>query len=106
MPDQHPGTYVSVSGYPAGQHGGADEYSLYKPVATAATGVILLELDKFEFAKRLEDILKVLLSDAEVDIANVQAVEGDRVGVASSAASLADLTVLLSLGELDDNRNT
>lgn len=81
-------------------------YSLDEAVATAATGIILLELNKLKFAKGLEDVLKILLSDAEVDIANVQTVEGDRVGVVSGAARLADLTVLLSFGELDNDGDT
>lgn len=81
-------------------------YLLDKAITTAATGIILLELDKLQLAKWLEDVLKILLSDAEVDVANIQAVEGDRVGVASSAARLADLTILLSLGELDDDGDT
>lgn len=106
MPDRHPGTYVYVSECSTEQNVGEVGYLLYESVATAATGIVLLELDEFELAKRLEDILKILLSDAEVDIANVQTVEGDRVGVASGGASLADLTVLLSFGKLDDDRDT
>lgn len=81
-------------------------YLLHESVATAASCIILLKLDELEFAEWLEDILKILLSDAEVNIANVQTVERDRVGVTAGAARLADLSILLSFGELDDNRNT
>lgn len=79
---------------------------LHESIATAASCVVLLELNELEFAEWLEDILKILLSDAEVNIANVQTVERDRVGVATGAARLADLSILLSFGKLDDNRNT
>lgn len=81
-------------------------YLLHESIATAASRIVLLKLDKLEFAEWLEDILKILLSDAEVNIANVQTVERDRVGVTAGAAGLADLSILLSLGELHDNRNT
>lgn len=79
---------------------------LNKAVATAATSIVLLELDKLKLAKGLEHVLKILLSDTEVDIANVQTVEGDRVGVTPRAARLADLAILLSFSELDDDGDT
>lgn len=79
---------------------------LNKPISTAATSVILLELGELKLAKRLEDVLKILLSDAEVDIANIQTVKGDRVRVATSGARFANLAVLLSFGQLDNNWDT
>lgn len=84
---------------------GLEQYVLYKSIATAAPGIVFLKLDELEFAERLEDVLQVLFSDAEVDISDVEAVEGNRVAVAR-AIGAADLAVLLSFRELDDNRNT
>lgn len=83
-----------------------EEYLLYKPIATAATSIILLELGELKLAKRLKHILKILLSDAEVDVSNVQTVEGDRVWVAAGGTSLTDLSVLLSLGKLYNDWDT
>lgn len=54
---------------------------LHKAVASAASGIVLLELDEFKLAKGLENILKILLSDAEMNVANVQTMEGNRVRV-------------------------
>lgn len=52
-------------------------YSLDETVATATTCVIFLQLDKLELAKGLKDVLQILLSDAEVDVADVQTMEGN-----------------------------
>lgn len=54
---------------------------LYKPIATTAAIVVLLKLNKFKFAKGLEDILEILFCNTEVNVADVKTVEGDRVGV-------------------------
>lgn len=61
--------------------GGGESGLLYKPVSTAAAIVVLLELDEFQFAEGLENVLQVLLCDAEVDVADIQAVEGNGVGM-------------------------
>ena len=79
---------------------------LYKPIATAAAVVVLLELNKLELAKRLEYVLEVLLRDAEMDVADIEAVEGDRVGMGARTFRVADLSVLFGFGKLDNNRYT
>jgi len=80
-------------------------YVLDKAVASAATVIILLQLDKLELTKGLKDVLEVCLGDAEVDVAHVEPVEGDRVGMARRFR-VADLAVLLGLGGLDNDRDT
>ena len=80
--------------------------SLYKPVTTATPTVILLELNKFQLAKRLKHVLQVGLRDAKVDVAHVQTVEGNRVGMIACGLGVADLTIFLGLGKLDDNGDT
>lgn len=81
-------------------------YVLHEAITTATPLLILLELHKLELAKRLEHGLQVVLRHVEVDIADVEAVEGDRVGVAAGTLRGAHLAVLLGLGELDDDRDT
>lgn len=75
-----------------------EEYVLDKSITTTATGVIFLKLGKLKLPKGLEDVLKILLSDTEVDIANIQTVEGDRIGVATRGTRFANLTILFSFG--------
>ena len=79
---------------------------LDKSVATGATSVVFLQLHIFELAEGLKDGLQVLLGDVEVNIADVEAVEGRRTGLAPSRFRIAGESVLLSFGELDDDRNT
>jgi hypothetical protein len=79
---------------------------LDEAIAPTTTVVVLLQLHKLELAKGLEDVLKILLSDAEVDVSHVQSVEGDRVGVISRRLRVAHLAILLSLGELDNDGDT
>lgn len=79
---------------------------LYKSVTTAPAVVVLLELDKLEFAKGLKNILQILLRNTKMDVAHVKTVERNRVGVVSSGLRGAHLAVFLSLGKLDDDRNT
>jgi hypothetical protein len=79
---------------------------LYKSVPAAAAVVVFLKLNKFKLAERLEDILEILFRDAEVDVANIQTVEGDRIGVGAGAVCGSDLSILLSLGKLDNDRDT
>ena len=89
-----------------GGSGRGREDSLYKPITAAAAVVVLLELDELELAKGLEDILEILLGDAEVDVADVETVKGDGIGMIAAALSIANLTVLLGFGKLDNNRDT
>lgn len=79
---------------------------LHETVPSTATIVILLELDELELAERLEDILEVLFGDAEVDVADVEAVERNRVGMVPGPLRAAYLTILLRFGELDYDRDT
>jgi hypothetical protein len=79
---------------------------LYKPIATATTVVVFLKLDELQFAKRLENILEILFGDTEVNIAYIEAVEGNGTSLCAGAVGGANLAVLLSLGELYDNRDT
>jgi hypothetical protein len=79
---------------------------LYESIAATASVVVFLELNEFKLTKRLENVLKILLGDAEVDVSNIQPVERDRVGVGAGAVCSSDLSILLSLCKLDDDRNT
>lgn len=79
---------------------------LYKSVTTAPAVVILLELYKLELTKGLKYILQILLRDAKMDVAHIGSVKGNRIGVVSRGLCGAHLAVLLSLGKLDDDRNT
>lgn len=81
-------------------------YLLDETVTTAAAAVILLQLDKLELTKWLEDVLQILLCNAEVDIANIQPVKGDRGRMLARGLRVADLAVLLSLSKLDNDGNT
>lgn len=82
-------------------------YVLDKAVASAAAVLLLLELDELELAKRLKDSLQILLSDVVVNVSDIEAVEGDRVGVRAAIAFLgANLAVLFGLGDLNDDRDT
>ena len=47
------------------------ENSLDEAVTSAATLFILLELNKLKVTERLEDILKILFCDREVDVADI-----------------------------------
>lgn len=80
-------------------------YVLHKAIAAATPLVVLLELHKLELAEGLEYRLQVLLGNVEVDVANVETVEGDRIGV-TATLSCAYLAVLLGLGELYDDGDT
>lgn len=84
---------------------GASDNVLNKSVTSTATIVILLQLHKLELTEGLEDVLKVGLGDAEVDVAHIQPVEGNRIGM-TGRFRVADLAVLLGLGGLDNDRDT
>ena len=82
------------------------QHSLNKPIASAAASLVLLQLNKFELAKRFEDVLQVTLGDAEMDIANVQTVERNGAGVVMGRAfASSSLTILLGLRQLGNDRN-
>jgi hypothetical protein len=48
---------------------------LHKCVTFASASLILLQLDKLEFAKRFEDILEIILSNAEMNITHIEPVK-------------------------------
>jgi hypothetical protein len=82
------------------------DYLLHEAVAPAATGVILLELDEFELAERLEHSLEVVLCDGEMNVAHIEAVKRNTVGLGRIAlVGVTRLTVLLGLGELSNDWN-
>ena len=76
---------------------------LHEPVALAATLFFLLQLYKLKLAERFEDVLEVIFVDGEVDVADVETVEWDAVGLRGGAFGGASLTVFLCLGELCDD---
>lgn len=79
---------------------------LYKSIAAAAAIIVLLKLNKLKLAKWLENILEVLLRDTKVNIADIEAVERNGVGVGARAVCRANLAILLSFGKLNNDRNT
>ena len=62
--------------------------SLNKSVALGSTRVhlVALEDDLLKLTIRLEDLLEVLLSHAEVNVADIETMEGGAVGTGSSTA--------------------
>ena len=80
-------------------------YVLHEAIALAAALLFLLELHELELTKRLEDILEVVFGDGEVDVADVETVEWDAVGLSSCRLGGACLTVLLCFRELCDDWN-
>ena len=65
---------------------------LYEAISFTTSGFFPLQLDKVKFAKRLENILQIALSDTEMNITDIQPMEGNRllivVGVSIRIASL------------------
>jgi hypothetical protein len=60
---------------------GNGEDVLDKTVASAATAVVLLELHEFELTKGLKNVLEVCFRDTKMDVADIEPMERDRVGV-------------------------
>lgn len=54
---------------------------LDEAIATAAASLVLLELNEFKLTERLKDSLQILLSDVEVNVADIKTVKGDRIWV-------------------------
>lgn len=79
---------------------------LHKSITPAATSLVLLQLDKFEFAKRLKDVLEVTFSDAEMNVTHVQPVKWSSVIVAAAGLRIAGLAVLFRFSQLRDNGNS
>lgn len=68
--------------------------------------LLLLELNKLELSKGLKHEAKVLFRNRKVDIADVETMKGDSVGLRGTAVGVADLTVLLRFGMGDDDGDT
>jgi hypothetical protein len=81
-------------------------YLLDESITTASAGIIFLQLGELELTKGLEDILEILLRNTEVNVAHVETMEGDRVGMISRALRCTNLTILLGLGKLHNDWNT
>ena len=50
---------------------------LHESVASASPSFLFLQLDEFELTERFKDILKILLGNAEMYVANIETMEGD-----------------------------
>lgn len=48
-----------------------ENHLLHKPITPAPGRLILLQLNELEFTKRLENILEVAFSDAEMDVTHI-----------------------------------
>jgi len=75
---------------------------LHKAITLAATVVVHEQLGKVKFAERFKDRLEIFLSHIEMDVANIQAMEGGRAGL-TAIVWLLDLAVLLCLSELHND---
>ena len=78
---------------------------LNEAVALGASLLFLLQLAELERTERLEDILEILLGDREVDVADVEAVEGNAVGERGDTLRVTGLAILLCFSELRDYRD-
>jgi hypothetical protein len=88
---------------PNQKHGASN--LLHEGITFASASLILLQLDKLKFAKRFEDVLEVILSNAEVNITHIESVEWCRVRWARASLGVASLAVLFGFGKLRNNGN-
>ena len=65
-----------------------------------------MQIHEVQLAERFEYILQILLGDAEVYVAHIEAVEGNRVRVRAGTLGASDLAILFSFGKLYYNWNT
>jgi hypothetical protein len=73
-------------------------------LGAARVQLIALEDDLLKLTKGLEDLLEILLGDAEVDVADVETVEGSAIGTrGSTALGGTSSTVLLSFSQLGND---
>lgn len=79
---------------------------LNEAIATASVVLILLQLDKLQLAKGFEHGLQILFSDVEMDVTNVEAVEGNGVRMGPRGFGVAGLSVLFGLCHLNNDRDT
>lgn len=80
-------------------------YLLNKAVTSASSLLFFLELHELEFAKRLEYVLQVTFSDAEMDVSYIKPMEWNLIRVVACGFRIPGLTVLLRFGELSDDGN-
>lgn len=67
--------------------------------------LVLLQLYKFQLSKRIEEAPNVFFGKREMDIADVETVVRNAVGLRRVGIGVAGLTVLLCFGELNDDGN-
>lgn len=79
---------------------------LNKTVALRAPGLFLLQLDELQLTERCKDGSQVLFRDREVDVSDIETVEGNAVGLGWLALGVASLAVLLCFSELRNNGDT
>lgn len=86
------------------------EYILDKPITLGASRVLLITLQRhlLQFPEREEDVSKIVLSDTEVDVSDIKAMEGSTIGTSCGTAltSCAGSAILLCLGKLGDDRDS
>lgn len=70
-------------------------YVLYETVASTTSLFFLLQLHKFELAKRFKNILQITLGDAEMDVPDVQPVKRNLAEVAGRRLRVASQSILL-----------
>lgn len=76
---------------------------LDKTISSTTSSFLLLKLNKLKLTKGFENVLQILFSNAEVDVSNIEAMEGNGVVIASRGLWVAGLSVLLCLSELSNN---
>lgn len=67
--------------------------------------LLLLELNELQLTERLEDVLKILFVDREMDVADVETVEWNAVRLSGVALGVAGLAVFLCFSELRNDRD-
>lgn len=62
-----------------------------------------MQLNELELAKWFEDVLEITLSDAEMNIANIEPMEWSRVLIAGTSLGITCLTVLFRFSQLNND---
>jgi hypothetical protein len=74
-------------------------------LGSARVHLVALQDDLLKLTVRLEDLLKILLRDTEVNVSDIETMEGSAVGARGGATfGWSSCAVLLSLSELGDDR--
>lgn len=82
-----------------------DKNLLDEAIALAATLILLLQLHELEVTEWLEDAGEIVLSDREMDVTDVEAMERDAVGLGGRALGVTSKAILLCFGVLRDDRD-